>query len=138
MTGSYLLVELGEERYALAVEDVLEVGAVSDPAPLPGAPSGVVGLQNLRGDVIPLLDLGSLVGAGPRGRGEAMVVVEQDGRRAALSVDALLDVALLEEEEGAGRGEAAPLRSSVLSGGSLVGVLDTKALLDGVKGEAAG
>lgn len=132
MNGSYLLVGLGEERYALAVDDVLEVGAVSDPGPLPGAPPSVVGLQNLRGDVLPLLDLASLVGAGPRERREAMVVVEQGGRRAGLLVDAVLDLAPL-EEEGRGRDEAAPLRSSVLVGGSLVGVLDTSALLDGVK-----
>jgi chemotaxis signal transduction protein len=136
VSGSYLLLGLGEERYALRVEDVLEVGTLSNPSPLPGAPPGVIGLQNLRGDVLPLLDLASLVGAGPRDRGDAMVVVEQGGRRAALAVDALLDVVPLEDER-AGRDEAAPLRSSVLIGGSLVGVLDTKALLDGVKAEAA-
>jgi chemotaxis signal transduction protein len=135
VSGSHVLLRLGEERYALAVDDVLEVGTVSDPAPLPGAPPGVVGLQNLRGDVVPLLDLAALVGAGPRERGEAMVVVEQGGRRAALAVDAVLEVAPL-EEEGPSRHEAAPLRSSVLVGGSLVGVLDTKALLDGLQSGA--
>jgi purine-binding chemotaxis protein CheW len=136
VSRSYLVVGLGEERYALAVEDVLEVGTVSDPAPLPGAPPAVVGLQNLGGEVVPLLDLALLVGAGPGQRGEAMVVVEQGGRRAALSVDAVLDVAPL-EEQGAGRDEAAPLRSSFLVDGSLVGLLDTEALLDMVKREAA-
>lgn len=136
MSRSYLVVGLGEERYALAVEDVLEVGTVSDPAALPGAPPGVVGLQNLRGEVVPLLDLALLVGAGQGQRGEAMVVVEQGSRRAALSVDAVLDVASL-EEQGAGRDEAAPLRCSLLVDGSLVGVLDTEALLDMVKKEPA-
>lgn len=135
MSGSYLLVGLGEERYALVIEDVLEVGAMSDPVPLPGAPPGVIGLQNLRGEVVPLLDLASLVGSGARERGQKMVVVEQGGRRAALSVDALLDVTPL-EVEAARRAEAAPLRTSVLIGGSLVGVLDTKALLDAVSREA--
>ena len=136
MSPSYLVVGLGEERYALAVEDVLEAGTVADPAALPGAPPGVVGLQNLRGEVVPLLDLALLVGAGPGERGEAMVVVEQGSRRAALSVDAVLDVASL-DDQGAGRDEAAPLRSSILVGGSLVGVLDTEALLDMVKKEPA-
>lgn len=135
MSGFHVLLRLGEERYALAVDDVLEVGTVSEPAPLPGAPPAVVGLQNLRGDVVPLVDLASLVGAGSPARGDTMVVVEEGGRRAALVVDAVLDVAPL-EEEGPSRNEAAPLRSSVLVGGSLVGMLDTRALLDAVKGEA--
>ena len=136
MSRSYLLVGLGEERYAVAVEDVLQVGTVSDPATLPGAPSGVVGLQNVGGDVVPLLDLALLVGAEPGQRGEAMVIVEQGSRRAALSVDTVLDVASL-EDQGAGRDEAAPLRSSILVDGSLLGVLDTEALLDMVKKEPA-
>lgn len=135
MSRSYLVVALGEERYALALEDVLRVGTVADPAPLPGAPSGVVGLQNLGGEVVPLLDLALLIGAGPGQRGEAMVVVEEGSRRAALTVDAVLDVAPL-DEQGA-RPEAAPLRSSILVDGSLVGVLDTEALLDRVKTEPA-
>ncbi len=131
MNGSHVLVQLGEERYALAAEDVLEVGGVSDRAPLPGAPAGVAGLHNYRGNVVPLLDLASLVGAGSRKLGEAMVIVEHDGRRAALAVDAVLAVGPL-DTEGNGRDEAAPLRSSVLVDGSVVGLLDTDALLAGV------
>jgi hypothetical protein len=50
-------------------------------------------------------------------------------------VDRLLEVAPLEEE--AVRGEAAPLRSSALVDGSLVGVIDTGAVLDMVEGVAA-
>jgi two-component system chemotaxis response regulator CheV len=136
VSASYLLVALGEERYALGIEHVLEVATGPDPAPLPGAPRGVIGLQNLRGEVVPLLDLGSLVGTAPRGLGPAMVVVEGAGRRAALSVDSLLDVASLEEGAGV-RDEAAPLRTSVLFDGSLVGVLDVPALLDGLRPETA-
>jgi purine-binding chemotaxis protein CheW len=136
VSASYLLIALGEERYALGIEHVLEVAAGPNPAPLPGAPRGVIGLQNLRGEVVPLLDLGSLLGTAPRAPGQAMVVVEDGGRRAALSVDSLLDVASLEEGTGV-RDEAAPLRTSVLFGESLVGVLDVRALLDDVKPETA-
>ena len=132
MSASYLLIAVGEERYALGIEHVLEVASGPDPAPLPGAPRGVIGLQNLRGDVVPLLDLSSLLGQAQRAAGRAMVVVEDRGRRAALSVDSLLDVASLEESTGV-RDEAPPLRTSMLFGESLVGVLEVGALLDGVK-----
>lgn len=136
MSGPFLLVELGDERYALAVEDVLEVGSVGDPAPVPGAHGAVVGLLNIRGEILPLLDLGSLVGAGSARLGAAMVVVEQGGRRAALRVDGLSDVAPL--EEGSVQDESGPLRASVVSGGSIVGVLDVQALLDAVGGGVSG
>jgi chemotaxis signal transduction protein len=127
----HLVVQLGEERYALRVEDVLEVGAVHDPAPMPGAPSGVLGLQNRRGEILPLLDLASMVGIGTPSSGRAMVVVEHGGRRAAVSVDGLLDVVLLADE--ASREHRPPVRSSALVDGALVGVLDVRALLDAVQ-----
>lgn len=134
MTPSYLLVGLGEERYALAVEDVLEVGPAPATAPLPGAPGGVLGLQNVHGEVMALLDLGSLLGLAARRPGGKTVTVEQGGRRAALSVDEILEVTALVEESG--RREAPPLRASVLVDGALLGVLDTAALLDEVQGKA--
>ena len=136
MTASYLLIAVGEERYALGIEQVLEVAAAPDPAPLPGAPRGVIGLQNLRGEVVPVLEVGSLLGGTPRASGQAMVLVEEGGRRAALSVDSVLDVTSLEEGASV-RDEAAPLRTSVLFGESLVGVLDVRALLDEVTPKTA-
>ena len=136
MTASYLLIALGEERYALGIEHVLEVAGAPDPAHLPGAPPGVIGLQNLRGEVVPLLDLGSLVGTVPRATGQVMVLVEEGGRRAALSVDSVLDVTSLEEGMGI-RDEVAPLRTSILLGESLVGVLDVGSLLDEVQPKTA-
>lgn len=134
MSGPYLLVDVGEERYALPVEDVLEVAYAPDPSPLPGAPAAVLGLQNVRGGVMPLLDLGLLLGGAASQPRAAMVIVEHEGRSAALSVDAFVDVASLEEQLD--RPEPAPLRWSALLEGSLVGVCDTGALLDAVKGEA--
>ncbi len=131
MRGTYLLVELGGERYAIAVQDVLEVGSEPAPVPLPGAPAGVLGLQNVRGEVLPLLDLAALVGAGQPGSAAAMVVVEQSGRRAVLAVDRLRDVTPL--EIGDARDETGPLRSSGLVDGSLVGVIDTAAVFASVE-----
>lgn len=134
MSGTYLLVDLGEERYALPVEDVLEVGYAPEPSPLPGSPDAVLGLQNVRGGVMPVLDLGVLLGGAASQPRAATVIVEHAGRSAALSVDAFVDVALLEEQLD--RPEPAPLRWSALLDGSLVGVCDTGALLDAVNGEA--
>lgn len=133
MSGTYLLVGVCGERYAIPADDVLEVGLGTDPAALPGAPSDVLGLQNIRGQVVPLVDLAPLVGGGSPATGQAMVVVEHDGRRAALAVDTLIEVAPLDiqsiREE---TGETGVLHSSVLADGALVGVVDIEAALDRV------
>src|SRR6185312_5009031 len=48
---------LGDERYALETQYVREVVRLSDYAPLPGAPAFVLGILNLRGEILSVLDL---------------------------------------------------------------------------------
>ncbi|ATB29221.1 chemotaxis protein CheW [Melittangium boletus] len=52
-----LLFTLEEQRYALPVEDVRELVRAVRLTPLPQAPDVVEGLFNLRGELIPVLDL---------------------------------------------------------------------------------
>jgi purine-binding chemotaxis protein CheW len=127
VTETYLLVALGPERYALPADNVLEVGRLADATAVPGAPAGVVGLTNIRGQVVPLLDLGALVGVETTRSADAMVLVDDGDRQACLAVDALLDVDALDESSG--QAEAGPVRASVLVDDALVGVLDVNELL---------
>ena len=126
---------LGDERYALAIDDVVEVTDVTTPTAVPGAPREVLGVQNIRGEVMPLLDVAALTGSHVGGVATVLVVVENAGRRAALAVDAALEVVELGDEVTV-RPESAPLRSSLLLDGALVGVLDTSALMSAVKTES--
>lgn len=52
---------LGEERYALHARQVLELLPAIPRRPLTGAPKGVVGLIDFRGDLAPVVDLCLLV-----------------------------------------------------------------------------
>jgi|SRR6218665_1044873 len=52
-----LLFTLEEQRYALPVEDVRELVRAVRLTPLPQAPDVVEGLFNLRGELIPVLDM---------------------------------------------------------------------------------
>jgi chemotaxis-related protein WspB len=56
----YLLFELGNDRYALDVRQVVEVLPQVDSRSLPGAMPGMAGLFNYRGSAVPLLDLAQL------------------------------------------------------------------------------
>jgi chemotaxis-related protein WspB len=53
----YLMVELRGDRYAIPSGAVVEVIPYLRVKALPGAPAGLAGLVNYRGDVVPVVDL---------------------------------------------------------------------------------
>jgi chemotaxis signal transduction protein len=59
-----LLLPVGEDVYALPVEWVLEVVAAPKVTRLITAPPTVLGLFNLRGHIVPILDTAALLGIG--------------------------------------------------------------------------
>ena len=80
-----------EMMFAVPIGRVLETDRMSPITPLPGAALGVKGLTNLRGEVVPVIDLRDVLGwpAPENSSGRRMLVI-QDGFRqplAALLVD---------------------------------------------------
>ncbi len=53
----FLEFSLGDENYAIPLLDVREVIAIPNTTPIPYAPAHFVGIMNLRGQVISILDL---------------------------------------------------------------------------------
>jgi len=62
-----VLLPVGAEVYALDIDWVREVVAGPEVAPLVTAPPFVVGLFNLRGQIVPLFDTAALLGVGRPG-----------------------------------------------------------------------
>jgi chemotaxis signal transduction protein len=58
----WLVVRVDEGTYALPAEDVAEISHPRPATPLPGAPAWIRGLVNHRGAVVPVVDLGRLLG----------------------------------------------------------------------------
>jgi len=129
----YLLARLGEERYAFPVEAVREVARALEVTPVPGAPAAVRGVHSLRGEVVAVLELATLLGL-RGGEAQSVVMTEDGGRRAGLAVDELLDVT---ELPGELQTAEAPLVGSTLVDGDLVGVVDVRAILDAVERETS-
>lgn len=123
----HLLVRVGDERYALRAHDVIEVGRVGELTPVPGSPRAVMGVQSLRGLVLPVIDLGAVLGLSPSDERSGVVVVEDSRGPVGLAVDALLDVETV-EADAAGSAEA-PLLGSALVAGALFGILDVQGVL---------
>ncbi|MFZ1404781.1 MAG: chemotaxis protein CheW, partial [Anaerolineae bacterium] len=55
--------EVGQRAYALRVEQVIEVLRMVAIAPLPDTPPWLAGMLNFRGQVIPVMDLRTRLGA---------------------------------------------------------------------------
>jgi len=49
--------QLGKERYGIDIMDVKEIYGLKDVRPIPNAPSYIEGIFNLRGDIIPVINL---------------------------------------------------------------------------------
>ncbi len=56
----FLLFQLGRDRYALEARSVVEVTPLLDLKRVPGAPKGVAGLFEYRGQPVPAVDLAAL------------------------------------------------------------------------------
>lgn len=85
----FLCCRVGDERFALAIADVVEVAAVVTPVPVPEAPSAWAGMVNRRGTLFPLLELRAIAGLPVQAwsANTLFVVVQADERRAGLVVD---------------------------------------------------
>jgi purine-binding chemotaxis protein CheW len=104
-----LLFSLEGERFALPSESVREVVRAAWPTRLPRAPFGCLGILDIRGAFVPLLDLAVLLGLRPPQRAERLqermldshvLVIDQDGMAMGLLVDRVLDVGEQEGELG--------------------------------------
>jgi purine-binding chemotaxis protein CheW len=85
---------VGEEEYGLDILRVKEVIRASEITRLPGAPTFVVGVINLRGDIIPIIDLRDKLGLPSARRTEEtrVIVVDADGRLVGMIVDSASQV----------------------------------------------
>lgn len=94
---SLIAFELSGELYGVPITDVREISEPLPLMPLPNVPAHVLGLINLRGVVLPVIDLRrkfelSLQPDGPDSR---LIVVKGPGYPVALRVDAVRDLARL-------------------------------------------
>lgn len=85
---------LSSEMFALRVEQVQEVMMAQPLTPVPLAPDHIVGLLNLRGQIMPAIDLRHRLDFAPRAEGaeSAMIVLKSQGVLVSLVVDEIGDV----------------------------------------------
>ena len=103
-----LLTRVADVRLAFPAEAVCGIHRAVLIAPLPGAPSIIEGVVDVRGEPVPVLDLAERLALAPRpvlSPDERLVVLSAGGHRVAVRVDeadelAELDVHAVEHGEG--------------------------------------
>ncbi|MCM5524633.1 chemotaxis protein CheW [Xanthomonas hortorum] len=97
----WLRLRCGEQTYALELLKVQEVVLPVPLLPLRGTPSAMLGIMNLRGQVVPVMDLGIHLGASAVDMDlhTRVVVLEENGETMGLRVSAVEDVTSLTDQQ---------------------------------------
>ncbi|MDQ3223366.1 MAG: chemotaxis protein CheW [Gemmatimonadota bacterium] len=128
--GGFLIVRTGDRRVGLELAHVVEVIQVGPIHSVPSRDRAVRGVAAVRGRIVPVVHLGSLIAAGacPPQAGDLVVVVTLDGRRICLEIDDA-EVVVREPALPVPQGSALPWAIGVARHPEgLVPVLDLKAL----------
>jgi purine-binding chemotaxis protein CheW len=100
-TSQYLTFTLAGEEYGVEILRVQEIKGNSTVTPIPNTPSYIKGVMNLRGTIIPVVDLRSKFGMDSTAASQftVMIVLRVGAKVMALVVDAVSDVLNIAETE---------------------------------------
>ncbi len=100
-SGQYLTFKLQLRPFGFAIETVREINRMGDITPVPGTPSYMAGIMNLRGKVIPVVDLRLKFGVevSPYTRETCIIVVEGTAGLIGTIVDSVSDVLEIKEDQ---------------------------------------
>jgi purine-binding chemotaxis protein CheW len=94
LSGKYLTFFLGAEEYGIAILKVREIIGIVPVTPVPGTPSFMQGVINLRGKIIPVVDLRAKFGMPMQAasRETCIIVVRRVDVELGIVVDAVSEV----------------------------------------------
>lgn len=136
---SVLLFRLGDEWYAVGVEDVREIYQEYVITPIPCVPDFVMGVVNIRGEIISVTDVARMMrlGALTADAGQApAIVVHNDGCTTAIMVDEIGDIVDIARESiepplsTIDKSQAEFISGSIYIDGRLVGLVNKDRVLE--------
>jgi purine-binding chemotaxis protein CheW len=134
------IVSLGGELFTIDLQNVREVFVVESITPVPGMPAGLIGVTNLRGSVVPLLDLRQMIGLAAENALKYAVVIKHGNWQVGVLVDTVPEIRTLSKDQflpapvGTGDG-GNPFVSTVVNlEDRLRGVLETSVVLSHFEG----
>ena len=144
-TIELLTFQLSDQEYSLNIMSVREIRSWTRPTPLPQAPSCMKGVINLRGTVLPVMDLAQRLGLPPREQNarDVIIVVKHGKTMTGLLVDAVSDIipitsdALQPPPDASHGGNSGVVSALTLVDERMIRVLDLNATVSLAEGIAA-
>ncbi|MBI5101459.1 MAG: chemotaxis protein CheW [Nitrospirae bacterium] len=95
----FAVFRISDEVFGIAIERVVEIIKVQKVFTIPGLPGFLSGVMNVRGLVVPLIDLRKRFGMEPSGKKERIIVVRFEQEKVGFLVDEILDILPISQEE---------------------------------------
>ncbi|NSX55484.1 chemotaxis protein CheW [Parasulfitobacter algicola] len=136
---------ISEQEYSLDIMSVREIRSWTKATPLPHSPSYVRGVINLRGTVLPIIDLSARLGLEKSEQSErdVIIVVHMFDQTVGLLVDAVIDILAVPHNEmqqppeiGTDTGPAF-VNALTLVEGRMIRLLDLASIMPRTEGKAA-
>jgi purine-binding chemotaxis protein CheW len=93
------LISLGGELFAIDLRHVSEVFELESVTPVPGMPSSLVGVANLRGTVVPLTDLRPALGVSAAAASKYAVVVRHGVQQVGILIDEVPEIRTIHADD---------------------------------------
>ncbi len=133
MSSQYLTFNLRDESFAIEIVKVREVLDVASMTRIPRMPDYMSGVINLRGNVVPVMDLGLKLGMAPieKSRNTCIMIVEIDAEGVLVQMGAITDSVQMVVDLVPSDIEAVPKMGTGLNTGFIEGMghLDDKFLI---------
>ena len=88
----YILVEIGALHLAIAIDDLAEVGPLPPIAALPNLPAWILGIVNIRSEIVSIVDFGGFLGIADRAlcQGNRFAVLRHKKLKIGLRLDRIV------------------------------------------------
>lgn len=136
-THQFLTFCLAEEEYGVEILSIQEIKGYVPATPIPNSPAHVLGVMNLRGVIVPIIDLRRRFGLPPLAttKFSVVVVVVLRGRTVGLLVDSVSDVVsfpptdIQDPPDISAQGATSLVRGIARAGEKLIIVLDAERVI---------
>jgi chemotaxis signal transduction protein len=119
---TYARLKVAAEAYAVPIANVVEIANLGHLTAVPGTRQQILGVRNLRGQILPVIDLALLLGLSAAVPPGQLLVIEAGSVKGSFAIDEVSDVGELPDPtEGAKPGV---LLGAMLCDGELIGVID--------------
>jgi chemotaxis signal transduction protein len=120
--NTYAQLRLAAEAYAVPIGNVVEIASLGDLTAVPGARPEILGVRNLRGQILAVIDLAQVLGVIAAEPPRQLLVAESGSTQAGFAIDEVSQVGELPDPtEGA---ESDFLLGTMIHEGQLLAVID--------------